>query len=201
MWHVSCCTFVLLLSPFSASCGEMKLIRLAALTQCPLRACLADSSKGGSFPITTPFQCPIVPQAPSAKCLCVCVAGFFLPPLVPHGHAISTAATYLGVSQKGSPGRCRFRFFPFSSVFFRFFPFLSFFSVFFVFFVFFRFFPFHFQKKRGDTVRETPFAKPRLPQGMDTIAYETQGDRRRWSTIQSRRRHRDRNGSPFQSKK
>ena len=48
-----------------------------------------------------------------------------------------------------------FRFFPFSSVSFRFF--LVFFCV-----VFSRFVPFCFQKKRGDTVRETPFAKPRL---------------------------------------
>ena len=50
-----------------------------------------------------------------------------------------------------------FRFLPF---FFRFFPFFS------VFFRFFRFFPFFFRfifrKKRGDTVRETPFAKPRV---------------------------------------
>ena len=67
-------------------------------------------------------------------------------------------------------------FFPFSSVFFvfslfsfrflfRFLPFFPFLSLFFCFLpffsVFFRFFPFHFQKKRGDTVRETPFAKPR----------------------------------------
>ena len=67
----------------------------------------------------------------------------------------------VGVSQKGSPERCRFRFFPFFfSVFFRFLPFSSVFSLFFFRF----FFPFHFQKKkkkRGDTVRETPFAKPR----------------------------------------
>ena len=32
----------------------------------------------------------------------------------------------LGISQKGSPERCRFRFFPFSSDFFRFLPFLPF---------------------------------------------------------------------------
>ena len=63
--------------------------------------------------------------------------------------------TLFGVSQKGSPERCRFRFFPFflfssffpfflvffpfSSVFFRFLPFVPFLSVF---SVFFRFFPF-----------------------------------------------------------
>ena len=48
-----------------------------------------------------------------------------------------------------------FPFFPcFLSVFFRFLPFSSIFSV------FFRFFRFIFRKKRGDTVRETPFAKP-----------------------------------------
>ena len=44
-------------------------------------------------------------------------------------------------------------FFPFSSVFFRFLPFFLFSSVF--------CFRFIFRKKRGDTVRETPFAKPR----------------------------------------
>ena len=56
-----------------------------------------------------------------------------------------------------------FRFLPFFSVSFRFFPFLSVFFRFLPFFsVFFRFFPFHFQKKRGDTVRETPFAKPQF---------------------------------------
>ena len=57
-----------------------------------------------------------------------------------------------------------FRFLRFSSVLFRFFPFLSVFSFRFLPFlsVFFRFFPFHSQKKkRGDTVRETPSAKPR----------------------------------------
>ena len=82
-----------------------------------------------------------------------------------------------------------FRFFPFSSVFFRFFHFFPVFSVFFRFFPFssvcsvsflffsvsFRFLPFFFRslplssvffrcifrKKRGDTVLETPFAKPR----------------------------------------
>ena len=65
-----------------------------------------------------------------------------------------------------------FRFLSFSSVFFRFhfFAFLAVFSGsdFFLFFsVFFRFFfsPFSSvsfsEKKRGDTVRETPFAKPR----------------------------------------
>ena len=43
----------------------------------------------------------------------------------------------IGVSQKGSPERCRFRFFPFFSVFFRFFPFFSVFSLF-----SFRFLPF-----------------------------------------------------------
>ena len=83
-----------------------------------------------------------------------------------------------GISQKGSPERCRFRLFPFVSVFF--FPPL--FSIFFCFlpfpsfplfsFIGFRFFLFSFflfsfssvsfQKKRmGDTVRETTFAKPR----------------------------------------
>ena len=78
---------------------------------------------------------------------------------------------------KGSPERCRFRSFRFlPSVFFRFFfsvffgrfffpfPFFRDFSTFSsVFFHFFRFLLFYFQKKkRGDTVRETPFAKPRL---------------------------------------
>ena len=63
-----------------------------------------------------------------------------------------------GVSQKGVAGTVSlpifslFSLFPFSfrflSVFFRFFPFSS-------------FFPCRFQKKRGDTVRQTPFAKPR----------------------------------------
>ena len=60
-----------------------------------------------------------------------------------------------------------FRFLPFSSVFFRFF--FPFSSVFFRFLPFssvsFRFFPFFFvsfsEKERGDTVRETPFAKRR----------------------------------------
>ena len=53
---------------------------------------------------------------------------------------------FVGVSQKRSPERCRFRFFPFSSVFFRFFPcFLSVFS-----FVFFPFSSVSFsEKKRG----------------------------------------------------
>ena len=51
-----------------------------------------------------------------------------------------------------------FRFLPFSSVFFRFLPL---FSVFFLFFCFLPFFSVSFsEKKRGDTVRETPFAKP-----------------------------------------
>ena len=89
-----------------------------------------------------------------------------------------------GVFEKGVAGTVSlpifsvfFRFLPFSSVFFPFFPcflsvfslfsfrFLPFFSVSFRFFrvlaVFFRFFRFIFRKKRGDTVRETPFAKPR----------------------------------------
>ena len=57
-----------------------------------------------------------------------------------------------------------FRFFPFFSVFSVFpfssvFPFLSVFSVFFLFSVFFFFIPFHFQKKRGDTIRA---ARPNL---------------------------------------
>ena len=75
-----------------------------------------------------------------------------------------------------------FRFLPFFSVSFRFFlfHFFPFFAVFFFFFsgsdflrfffsvffrIFFRFLPFHFlrkKEKRGDTVRETPFAKPRM---------------------------------------
>ena len=55
-----------------------------------------------------------------------------------------------------------FRFLPFSSVFFRFLPFFFFFPFSSVFFVFFRFLRFIFRKKRGDTVRETPFAKRRL---------------------------------------
>ena len=41
-----------------------------------------------------------------------------------HTHTHTHAHT-IGISQKGSPERCRFRFFPFSSVFFRFFPFSS----------------------------------------------------------------------------
>ena len=57
---------------------------------------------------------------------------------------------FINVSQKGSPERCRFRFFPFSSVFFRFFPFFS---------VFFRFFPFHFQKKTGRHRSRDPFCE------------------------------------------
>ena len=84
-----------------------------------------------------------------------------------------------------------FRFFPFLSVFFRFccffgFGFFPFFSVFFRFLPFFsvsfRFFPFSsvffpfssvffrfiFRKKRGDTVCETPFAKPRTMQNRGT---------------------------------
>ena len=75
--------------------------------------------------------------------------------------------TQFGISQEGSPERCRFRFLPFSSVFlrFHFFLFGCFFGFrFFLSFssIFVRFLPFHFQKKkRGDTVRETPFAKPR----------------------------------------
>ena len=63
-------------------------------------------------------------------------------------------------------------FFPFFSVFFRFLPFSSVFfsfflvsfpfsSVFPVFFSFFQFNSFSKKKNRGDTVRETPFAKPR----------------------------------------
>ena len=63
-----------------------------------------------------------------------------------------------GVSQKGSPERCRCRFFPFFPVFFHLFPFLSFLPFSSVFSIFFRFFPFHFQKKNG----ETPFARPLL---------------------------------------
>ena len=71
----------------------------------------------------------------------------------------------LGISQKGSPERFRFRLFPFSSDFFLFLPFFvrfhfflcRFFFVFFLFSVFFRFI---FRKKRGDTVHETPFANP-----------------------------------------
>ena len=68
----------------------------------------------------------------------------------------------LGVSQKGSPERCRFRFFLF---FFRFLPFFSVFSVFFRFFRFFPFFRFLLffsisfsEKKNG----EIPFARPLL---------------------------------------
>ena len=93
-------------------------------------------------------------------------------------HRWSGNRAFIGISQKGSPERCRFRFFPFSSVFFcffffRFLPF-PFFSPFWLFFfgfrffpfflsVFFCFFPFHiFKQKPGDTVRETPFAKPRF---------------------------------------
>ena len=80
----------------------------------------------------------------------------------------------IGVSQKGSPERCRFRFFPFSSVFsvfslfsFRFLLFVSVFFRLFRFFPFFsRFLPFFFfsvsLSERGDTVPETRFAKPRF---------------------------------------
>ena len=77
----------------------------------------------------------------------------------------------VGVSQKGSPEPCRFRFFPFFfrflSVFFVFFRFFLFFPFSSVFFRFFRFLPFFFfvsfpGKKRGDAVRETLFAKPRF---------------------------------------
>ena len=78
-----------------------------------------------------------------------------------------------GVSQKGSPERCRFRFFPIFSVFFRFFRFFRFFSVFFRFFPFFSvfsafsfrflpifpFFPFHFQKKTGRHRSRDPFCE------------------------------------------
>ena len=69
------------------------------------------------------------------------------------------SSSWLGVSQKGSPERCRFRFFPF---FFRFLPFFSvFFLVFFpfssVFSVFFRLFRFIFRKNG-----EIPFARPLL---------------------------------------
>ena len=88
----------------------------------------------------------------------------------------------IGISQKGSPER--FRFLPISSVFFRYFsaffrfsvssffilPFWLFFffrgpifSLFFLFLPFFAVFSrFIFRKKRGDTVCETPFVKPRL---------------------------------------
>ena len=59
-------------------------------------------------------------------------------------------ASFFWVSQKGSPERCRFRFFPF-------FPFSSVSSV--SFSVFFRFFRFIFQKKKNG---ETPFARPLL---------------------------------------
>ena len=83
-----------------------------------------------------------------------------------------TRFSLVGISQKGSPERCRFRFlsiffrFLFSSFFpFPFFLFLLFFQVPF-FFVFSFLFPFSSvslseKKKRGDTIRETLFAKPR----------------------------------------
>ena len=64
-----------------------------------------------------------------------------------------------GVSQKGVAGTVSLPTCPgFLSVFFRFFPFS------------FRFFPL--KKKRGDTVRETPFAKPR---GLETTVYIPSG--------------------------
>ena len=84
----------------------------------------------------------------------------------------SCTEPFHGISRKESPEQCRrflplpsvfFSFLPFSSVsiFFHFFrvPIFSFFSVFFLSSVFSRFI---FRKKRGDTVRETPFAKPRF---------------------------------------
>ena len=58
---------------------------------------------------------------------------------------------FLGILQKGSPERCRFRFFPFSSVFFRFFPFPFFpFWLFFGGSNFFRVFPFSSVSLDGD---------------------------------------------------
>ena len=99
---------------------------------------------------TTPFACTLSKKAPSTRSgRCGLVSGFRK-----RGRRNGVASDF-------------FRFFPFFSVsfrflsvFFRFFPFFS---------VFFRFFPFSSvffvsfsEKKRGDTVRETPFAKPRL---------------------------------------
>ena len=56
-----------------------------------------------------------------------------------------------------------FCYFAFFFVFFPFFPFsFRFFPVSSVFFVFFLFFLFHLEQNWGDTVRETPFAKPRI---------------------------------------
>ena len=67
-------------------------------------------------------------------------------------HPSTTSTSFIGISLKGSPERCRFlffrffsAFFPFSSVFFHFlpfFPFLLFFFSGFDFFRFFRFLPF-----------------------------------------------------------
>ena len=85
----------------------------------------------------------------------------------------------VGDSQKGSPERCCFRFFPFLSDFLPFFHYLPFFSVSIIFpfcsdfSLFFRFllvflpffsffFRFIFRVKWGDSVRETPFAKPQV---------------------------------------
>ena len=66
---------------------------------------------------------------------------------------------FLGISPKGSPERCRFRFFPCFSVFFRFsrFHFLPFFVVLFR-FCFLPFSSVPFSEKNG----ETPFARPLL---------------------------------------
>ena len=93
------------------------------------------------------------------------------------------ASREVGISQKGSPERCGFRFIPLVSVFFRFlpfstlfypFPFLFLFGCFFrvpiffrffrfsffsVFFRFFRFLPFHFPKKTGRHRSRHPFCE------------------------------------------
>ena len=98
---------------------------------------------------------------------------------VRHLRSITLSAGFRKRGRRNGVASDFFRFLPFFSVFFpfffRFFPFpvFSFLAVFFGFrffpfffpfsFVFFRFPPFPFQKKKGgDTIRETPFAKPRL---------------------------------------
>ena len=98
-----------------------------------------------------------------------------------------TRSGLVRVSQKGSPERCRFRFFPFFSVFFRFLPFFPcFLSVFFRFFrllplfsffsLYFRCFPFFFRFLPSFSVSfsekngETPFARPLL-RNPDLVAF------------------------------
>ena len=85
-----------------------------------------------------------------------------------HGHLKTLLHTRCRRNSVASDFFHFFLFLPCSSVFFRFlpFPFFSFFAVFFqvpFFFPFSVFFPFSSsqKKKQGDTVRETPFAKPR----------------------------------------